>query len=227
MRQNFCNPYAHCEYDEGYIVLNRFNGYEIWRRRVDVLGIPKETWPSGPQNEPDGLMIKANRVAEESYLDPSHSGDPDHLRGQFVPWARLLVPESNQALKLARVTLLVAGDQRAFLYDVEKAELRQTIAVETSGRLRYVDLSENHIFLVSLLQLNVYDRGNGSCVLSIPAGTLPWDFYATPENQWRRTEAASAHGELCFRRALPPDSDDRDDVFHAGVWSRTSLFRFG
>lgn len=184
-------------------------------------------WPSGPHNKPDGLMIEANRVAEALYLDPDHRGDPNHLRGQFVPWARLLVPENNQALKLARVTLLVAGDRRAFLYDIEKAELQQTIGVQTSGRLRYVDLSENHVFLVSLLQLNVYDRGNGSCVLSIPAGRLPWDFYATPENQWRRTEDAFEHGELCFQRAMPPDSADRDDFFHAGVWFRISLFQFG
>lgn len=227
MRQNFCGPYAHCEHDEGYIVFNRSNGYEIWRRRVDVLGIPEEMWPSGLRNGPDGRMIEANRAAEALYLDPGHDMDPDHLRGQFVPWARLLIPENSQALKLARVTLLVAGDQKAFLYDVEKAELQQTIAVKTSGRLRYVDLSEHHIFLVSLLQVTIYDRGNGSCVLSIPAGRLPWDFYATPENQWRRTEAASDNGELCFRRTVAPDSADRNDLFHAGVWSRISLFRFG
>jgi hypothetical protein len=72
----------------------------------------------------------------------------------------------------------VSSAQRAFLYDVEKAELQQTIGVETSGQLRYVDVSEQHIFIVSILQLNVYDRANGSCVLSIPAGRLPWGFYA-------------------------------------------------
>jgi len=156
-------------------------------------------------------------MAEDLYLDTSHSRDPDHLRGQFVPWARLLVPENGRAFKLARGTLLVSSAERAFLYDIEKAELQQTVGVETSGQLRYVDVSEQHIFIVSAPRLNVYDRANGSCVLSIPAGRLPWGFYASPENQWKRTEEASNHGELCFRRAEPPNWAHREDYFHAGT----------
>ena len=218
MYQDFCGPFVHCEHDEGYIVFNRFNGCkEVWRRRVDVLDIPDEAWPSEPHNKPDEDMIEANQFAEGLYLDPSRSRDPDHLRGQFVPWARLLVPENGRAFKLTRRTVLVSSAQRAFLYDIEKAELQQTIEVETSGQLRYVDLSEQHIFIVSILRLNVYDRASGSCVLSIPAGRLPWGFYANPENQWRRAEWASNHGELCFRRATPPNWADREDYFNAGM----------
>ena len=217
MCQEFCGPFAHCEHDEGYIVFNRFNGHkEVWRRRVDVLDIPKEARPSGLHNKPDEDMIEAGQIAEYMYLDLSYGKDPDHLRGQFVPWACLLIPEDCRAFKLTRGTLLVSGVQRAFLYDIEKAELRQTIDVQIQGQLRYVDISELHIFIVGTLQLNVYGRESGSCVLSIPAGRRPWNFYASPENQWRRTEDTADYGELCFRRATPPNWADREDYFSAG-----------
>jgi hypothetical protein len=66
MCQDFCDPFVHCEHDEGYIVFNRFNNYkEVWRRRVDVLDIPEEAWPSGPHNKPDEDMIEANLIAED------------------------------------------------------------------------------------------------------------------------------------------------------------------
>ena len=162
-------------------------------------------------------MIEGNQIAEDLFLDSRRSRDPNHLRGHFVPWARLLIPENGRAFKLTRGTLLVSSAQRAYLYDIEKAELQQTIGVETSGQLRYVDISEQHIFVVSILRLNVYDRANGSCVLSIPAGRLPWGFYASPENQWRRTDQASNHGELRFQRAPPPNWADREDYFNAGM----------
>ena len=183
---------------------------------MDVLDIPEGAWPSGLDNKPDEDMIEANQFAEDLYLDLSRRRDPDHLRGQFVPWACLQIPENGRAFKLARGTLLVSSAQRAFLYDIEKAELLQTIHVQTQGHLRYVDVSEKHIFIVSILQLNVYDRENGSCVLRIPAGRLPWDFYASRESQWRRTEETSDHGELRFRRAAPPNWADREDYFSAG-----------
>ena len=118
-------------------------------------------------------MIEASRIADNKYLDASRSRDPDHLRGQFVPWARLLIPENGPTFKLTRGTLLVSSAQRAYLYDVEKAELQQTIAVQTSEQPHYVEISDQHAFVVSTLQLNVYDRVDSSCVLSIPAESLP------------------------------------------------------
>ena len=64
---------------------------------MDVLDIPEEAWPSGLDNKPDEDMIDANQFAEDLYLDLSRRRDPDHLRGQFVPWACLLIPENGQA----------------------------------------------------------------------------------------------------------------------------------
>lgn len=221
MLQEFCGSFAHCEHDKGYLVFNHLHNYkEVWRRRIDILDIPKEAWPSHPHNKPDGSMIKGGRVSEKQFLDASRSRDPDHLRGQFVPWARLSVPEPCRAFKLIRGTLLVSSSQRAFLFDIEKAELQQTIQVDAPTGLQYVDVSDQHVFIVSNDRLNVYDRANGSRVLSIPGGSQPWDFYATPGNQWRRTEESFNHGELGFQRATPPSSENREDYFNSGVWFR-------
>lgn len=163
-------------------------------------------------------MIKGLRISEKRFFDASRSRDPDHLRGQFVPWARLAVPEDCRAFKLTRRILLISGSQRALLFDVEKAELRQTIEVDGyTGVLRYVDISDQHLFIVCTHQLSIYDRGTGSRVLCIPAGRQSWDFYATPENQLRRTEATLNHGELGFRRFASSNWADREDYFHAGV----------
>jgi len=167
-------------------------------------------------------MIQANLVAEDQYFDASRSRDPDHLRGQFVPWAHLEIPDGGWTFKLARGTLLVSDANSASLYAVEKAELQQSIDIGGHhwGRFRYADASEQHIFIVSTFQLNVYDRADGSRVLMIPAGRLPWDYYATPENQWRYTEETFNHGEPNFRRDVSPNPVDREDYFYTGAWSR-------
>lgn len=212
---------AYCEYDEGYLVFNRSDGYkEVWRRRRDVLGIPEDAWPSEPHNKPDENMLEAWLIAETQYLKVNRTRDPDHLRGQFAPWARLLVPggdDDGLTFKLTRGTLLVFSANRAFLYDIEKAELEQTIEAQLHGNVQYVDVSEEHVFFVSPFELAVYDRMSGSRVLVIPSGRLPWDFYASPRNQWRRTEDTFCHSELGFLRALPQNWAHREDYFDAGT----------
>lgn len=213
---------ARCEHDGGYIVFGRPGDYkEVWRRRIDVLDIPEEAWPSGVHNKPDEDMFEARLVSQAQFLDASRMRDPDHLRGQFTPWARLLIPDDGSVFRLARGTLLAFNVGRASLYDVERAELEQIIEVHVPGKVDYLDVSEQHVFIVSYIQLSVYDRASGVHVLSIPSGRLPWDFYASPENQWRRTKRTFNHGELGFRRAAPPNWAHRMDYFEAGVWSGT------
>lgn len=217
--QEFYDRSTHCEYDEGYIVFRLHNDYKVWRRRTDVLDIPEGAWPSGSQNKPDDEMIKGSRTAEDQYFDASCGRDPNHLRGQFIPWVRLSIPEPVRGLKLVRRILLVLGDQMVFLYDIEKAELQQAIEVDdVHPRVaHYVDLSEHHILNACALRVDVYDRETGSLLLSIPAGTQPWDCYARPENQWGCVEQTLDHGELSFQQVLHPSLDDRVDYFCAGA----------
>lgn len=164
-------------------------------------------------------MIRGNRIAEEWYLDANRSRDLNHLRGQFIPWARLSVLTGSEAFKLARGTLLIVGSWTAYLYDIEKAELQQTIVVGARGdeQVKHVDISGYHILIGRSLQLDVYDRETGSHVLNIPAGKQSWNFYANPESQWGCTEQPSHHGELRFRRAIRSSWGDRADYFQAGT----------
>ncbi|KAF9789196.1 hypothetical protein BJ322DRAFT_1177087 [Thelephora terrestris] len=163
LEKDFCHDCVQCEYDDGYLVFNRYDHYKVWRRRIDVLDIPDEARPSRSQNRPDDEMVKGNRIAEGRYLDTSRSRDPNHLRGQFAPWARLVLPDHSRMFRLARGTLLVSSGSTAFMYDIEKAELQQTIEVDAThvGQIRYVDFSDQHILIVRALQLNVYDRETG------------------------------------------------------------------
>jgi len=165
-------------------------------------------------------MIQASLAAQVQYLDASRSRDPGHLHGQFVPWALLKISDRVRAFKLARGTLLVSNAQRASFYSIERAELQQTIQVDIREVLRHADASERHLFIVSAFQLTVYDRASGSRILTIPAGRLPWDYYASPENQWRYTEGTPDNYEPSFQQATSPNSDVREDHFRAGVWSK-------
>lgn len=170
--------------------------------------------------------MEGHRTAENRYFDANHSRDPDRLRGHFIPWACFVIPEGSQAFALTRGTLLESSNYTAFLYDVEKGELQQTIEIETYGfgDVRDADISEQHIFIVRVLQLNVYDRATGLLVLTIPAGRESFDFHASPENQLVRAEAISNHGEIGFQAAIPGRAD-RDEYFHAGAQSRFPVWR--
>ena len=212
---------AHCEYDEGYIVVDRpGNVTEVWRRKDDVLDIAEGARPSGRNNKPDGCMLRAGLAAQAKYLDANRAWDPQHFRGQFTPWARLLIPEDPDdelSLKLKRGTLLAFSVGRAFLYDIAKAELEQTIEVSAFGKVLDVDLSEQHVFILCHLNLAVYDRASGLHVLSIHRQVS----CASPENRWRCTVEAFNSGELGFQQGAPPNWADVDDYFVAGMWSST------
>ena len=161
--------------------------------------------------------MRGHRAAERRHFDATRSMDLDHLRGQFVPWCRLRTPEDTLAFKLTGTTLLACGSQRVVLFDVEKGEHQDYFEVDaTAGLLRYIDFSEQHIFIVCTHRFSAYDRATGSRVLVIPAGRQLWDFYAKPENQWKREKETQNHGELGFRRAEPLGGTHRDDYFHAG-----------
>ena len=97
------------------------------------------------QNKPDEEMIKGNRIAEDQYLDSSCSRDPNHLRGQFVPWARLQIPKTVGAFKITQGKLLVCTCRTALLYNIKKARLHQKIEVDANclRQIQNVNLSES------------------------------------------------------------------------------------
>ena len=89
-------------------------------------------------NKPDKCMFEARLIAQAQYLDASHMRDLEHLCGQFTPWARLAIPDDiddDFGFRLKRGTLLAFSADKAFLYDIEKAELQQTIEMDVLGRV--------------------------------------------------------------------------------------------
>lgn len=140
--------YAHVEYDRGFIVFDRMGGgKEVWRHAVDYdpMDVPLDNLPDADQFQ-----------AEEKAM-------VDQEFGRFVPWALLSIPELTRAYRFVYPTLLVAGYDHAFLYDIPTARLVQTInisgvAAEDFGDLRYVELSNQHVFICFEAAILVFDR---------------------------------------------------------------------
>ena len=81
-------------------------------------------------------MFEARLITQAQYLDASRMRDLEHLCGQLTPWARLAIPDDiddNFGFRLKRGTLLAFSTDKAFLYDIEKAGLQQTIEMDVLG----------------------------------------------------------------------------------------------
>ena len=93
----------------------------------------------------------------------------------------LPMPESTNAFRFVYPTLIVTTHNRAFLWDVPSGKLIQTlhgcqfISFEGGnnkvlGRMKYVEISERHAFLVGQSRLRVFSRATGKRV---------WDLIVT------------------------------------------------
>lgn len=166
--------YVHCEYDHGYIVINRYdNSKEVWRLARDFQDsdIPEEF-------KPDASMISASEKAARRY--PSSTG-----HGHFRPWALLHMPESTCVFRLSYPTLIIASANNAYIWDVATSRLVETISniqVKNQhgnlGQLNYVDVSDQYAFFCGSLQLRIFARDGGGLVLHLTKKMLPrtqWD----------------------------------------------------
>ncbi|KAH9000891.1 hypothetical protein EDB86DRAFT_471386 [Lactarius hatsudake] len=159
----YVRPYAHCEYDNGYLVFDREDGSkEVWRLASD-LSTEREVAADAP---PDNRQMDASARAVMVY----HQYAP---RGQFRPWALLTFPEATCAYRLAYPTLICASDDHAFLHDVRTGSLVQTIGIDIRLlELSYVDVNERHAFVSEQDGVHVFSRESGSEVLQIPADVI-------------------------------------------------------
>jgi hypothetical protein len=156
--QSYVRPYAHCEYDNGYLVFDdQSNGKEVWRLASDFAA-EDEVAAHAP---PDGQQMEASASAATVH----HQYAP---RGQFRPWALLAYPQLTRAYRLAYPTLICASSRKAFLHDVRTGSLVQTIDI-TIRSLCYVDVSERHVFVCEHDVVHVFSRESGSEILRIPA----------------------------------------------------------
>ncbi|KAH9038549.1 hypothetical protein EDB85DRAFT_427610 [Lactarius pseudohatsudake] len=156
--QSYVRPFAHCEYDNGYLVFDRMSGEkEVWRLASDF-STEGEVATHSP---PDVEQIDASACAATVY----HQYAP---RGQFRPWALLALPSFTTMYRLAYPTLICANPRRAFLYDVRTGSLMQTIDIHIQS-ICYVDANETHAFVCEPDAVHVFSRENGNEVLEIPA----------------------------------------------------------
>jgi hypothetical protein len=156
--QDHVCTYAHCEYENGYLVFDRFSGeIEVWRLASDFVDGEPEMAPYAP---PD---------AEQKRVYGVVATIPTHLRyarhGHFRPWAKL---SFSTLYRLAYPTLVFATMGHAFLHDVHTGALAQTIDFGPKN-ICYVDVDERHVFICGLEALHVFSRADGGAeVLKIP-----------------------------------------------------------
>jgi hypothetical protein len=174
LSQTHVTAYAHCEYDHGYIIVNRHdNGTEVWRLARDFqdCDIPDDF-------KPDDSMITASYEAAQR--NPSSTG-----HGHFRPWALLQMPDVTHAFRFSYPTLLSAGSDSAYLWDVPTSRLVETISdIQVPnqdgalGSLTYVDVNDKYVVVCGLIQLRVFARDGGALVYYLTKKMLPsthWD----------------------------------------------------
>ncbi|KAH9000896.1 hypothetical protein EDB86DRAFT_2777726, partial [Lactarius hatsudake] len=155
--QSYVRPFAHCEYDNGYLVFDRMSEEkEVWRLASDI---PTEG-EVAIHSPPDVEQIDASACAATVYSQYAP-------RGQFRPWALLALPGFTTLYRLAYPTLICANSRRAFLYDVRTGSLVHTIDFHL--QICYVDVNEHHAFVCEPDAVHVFSRESGNEVLEIPA----------------------------------------------------------
>ncbi|KAF8325348.1 hypothetical protein F5887DRAFT_1019634 [Amanita rubescens] len=186
---SFVRPCAHCEYDHGYLIFDRFGGSkEVWRLTEYDIYYPTQS--SGDETSPtviaDARPDDDQRRAYElsQNLDPYVSEQQRSPRyGKFTPWALLHPPTPTRAFRFIYPTLLVVSFARAYMYDVRTGKLVQVIdnlqtaqpilsvsltgAPTFLGHLNYVDHSPQHLFICGEGSLRVFSRQTGQCVYGI------------------------------------------------------------
>lgn len=168
MLQEYVRAFAHCEYSNGYLVFDRFNGQrEVWRLTSHCNNDPSPPTVV-PESKPDVEQLEAHAESLEAY--------PIISKGHFTPWALLSMNRDGRAYRFVYPTLLVTSNSEAYLFDVPTGRKLKTIeniqAHPTNhqldlGQLYYVEQSPRHIFACGTHGLRVWEKESGKCVLDI------------------------------------------------------------
>jgi hypothetical protein len=155
-----------CEYDNGYLVFDTFgvksDVKEVWRMASDFATVNEFAADAPPRDQ----QMAISAIAAEM----CHHYAP---RGQFRPWALLRFDEAVFVDRLLYPTLICAGLNHTFLYDVRTGSCVQTI--NTNLRSIYsVDVNERHAFVCERDVVHVFSLESGIEVLRIPADVAVW-----------------------------------------------------
>lgn len=170
------------------MIFNRNNGdKEVWRRLSDI------TEHTVNQPVPDVFQHNVYSLVCESY--------PSANQGHFRPWAVLHMSELTSAFRFVYPILVVAAHDRAFLWDIPSATLIQTLNDcqsvtsggfnESLGRIKYVEISERHVFLVGLCFLRVFSRATGKSIFDLISSGQCGLWKYVPVSSHRRTHRSA------------------------------------
>jgi hypothetical protein len=206
--QSYVRLYAHCEYDNGYLVFdNMSGGKEVWRLASDFAA-EDEVAAHAP---PGGQQMEASASAAAVHYQYAP-------RGQFRFWALLAHPHHfTCAYRLAYPTLICASLRKAFLHDVRTGSLVQTIDV-TARSICYVDVSERHAFVCEQDVVHVFSRESGSEILRIPT-------YATITIRCSQLVEDPDFDTFTTPLSVSPKVDNFWSGFIAGMFSYPLIYR--
>lgn len=191
--------YAHCEYDQGYIVFNRRdNCKEVWRHTVDAEGDQcSETSP------PDKRMLEASTQAAAAF----HSAES--RRGFFSAWALLYMPETTRAFRFSYPTLLAAATENAYLWDVPRSQLISVIRniqrQHPLTAINYVEVNDLYAFICDGRGLRIFAREGGALLYQLSAMELSnatWDVLP----QTRGLSSSVVHPQMLLPNQHSPGS---------------------
>ncbi|KAJ7064637.1 hypothetical protein C8F01DRAFT_1366925 [Mycena amicta] len=166
--EGYVCSYAHCEYDEGYLIFNRggtSSEKEVWRLVDDCVDGNESHATYAP---PDEAQLRAAEL---------QNSNPSYTR-KFIPWALLKPPSSSvhRAFRFAFPTLIAASDSALSFWDVTSGDLLQTFAYSSDlGDLNYVEVSRQSAedggmaFVCGSLALRGFSPASGQCLLDIPS----------------------------------------------------------
>ncbi|KAF9237080.1 hypothetical protein BU15DRAFT_12876, partial [Melanogaster broomeanus] len=167
--------YAHCEYDRGYIIVNRHDrGKEVWRQSGDV-----DEHQVSQTSPPDDKMLQVSTEAATKFRSTSND------RGHFRAWALLEMPEITRAFRFSYPTLLASASNNAYLWDVPRSQLvgvirdtQQPRNGNTLGSINYVEVNDQYAFICGSTSLRIFSREGGALVYQLSTrelSRLAWD----------------------------------------------------
>jgi len=158
------------------MIFDRSSGdKEVWRRLSD-----SSEHVVDRSSAPDVMQL-------EMYNEMCKSSHPSAMDGHFQPWAMLHMAEPTSAFRFVYPTLIVAAHDSVYLWDIPSGKLIQTIQGiqsgsddghnEYLGRIKYVEISERHVFLTGQFRLRIFSRATGKSVLDISSSEGVYGFW--------------------------------------------------
>ncbi|TFK72802.1 hypothetical protein BDN72DRAFT_791910 [Pluteus cervinus] len=163
--------FAHCEYEKGYLIFDRYTGErEVWRLSSHCARDTSET-EVVDDSKPDDRQLRCHESSLRQF--------PTTTRGHFTPWAILRTDHHAHASRFVYPTLLVTSWDQAFLYNVPTGELVQVIDTlqaapgaspsgdPSLGTIFYVEQSARHVFACGMLGIRIWSKETGRAIMDI------------------------------------------------------------